>query len=154
MAESLLGFEVSIEGIIISPLLKPKVVGAIEAGVLEIATIEGQANVQSQLYGTAPYKTKGQRHGKQSGVLYAHIGAHGKDKAGALAAQFDAGQGRYGKNLVYSYWVEGVSSRNARSSFKGYRMFRNARKNIASKGSAPIDRYIAPRLMKVFSEGL
>ena len=47
--KSLLGVEVSIEGIIISPLLKPKVQGAIEAGVLEIATIEGQANVQSQL---------------------------------------------------------------------------------------------------------
>jgi len=153
--KSLIGVEISIEGIIISPLLKPKVQGAIEDGVKEIATIEGQANVQSQLYGTSPYKTKGQRHGKRTGNLYDHISTHGANVAGAFAAQFDAGAGRYsGRNLVYSYWVEGVSSLNARSTFKGYRMFRNARKNIESKGSALIDRYIAPRIMKVFSGGL
>ena len=142
MAESLLGVEVKIEGIIIDPTLDSKIEQAIAAGVLEIATIEGQANVQSQLYGG---------HGKVTGNLYAHIGAA---LVGPMTAQFDAGHNRYGRNLIYSYWVEGVSTLNARSRFKGYRMFRNARKNIESKGSALIDRYIAPRIMKVFSGGL
>ena len=140
--KSLIGVEISIEGIIISPLLKPKVQGAIEDGVKEIATIEGQANVQSQLYGG---------HGKVTGHLYGHIGAA---KVGPMTAQFDAGHNRYGRNLVYSYWVEGVSTLNARSRFKGYRMFRNAKANITSKGSALIDRYIALRLHRVFSGGL
>ena len=45
-------------------------------------------------------------------------------------AQFDAGETRYGTNLVYSNWVEGIDKRNKTSVFKGYHMFAKAHEHI------------------------
>ena len=59
-------------------------------------------------------------HGFRSGYLKGSINGglvknfHGQIDAGALMK---------GKNVVYASWIEGVSSRNARSRFKGYKMF-------------------------------
>ncbi len=47
-----------------------------------------------------------------------------------LSAQVDAGEFNQGRNVVYASWVEGVSSRNARTSFAGYKMFDKARKEL------------------------
>ena len=107
------------------------------AGLLELATIEGQVPVQKFIK---------QDVKKFTGHLFKHIGAA---KVGPLTAQFDAGQNRYGKNLIYSYWIEGVGSRNKTSSFKGYKMFERAYQRLASKPNL-WKKYVGERMMKAF----
>lgn len=136
----MLEVEVSLHGKIKNPGLQAlgvKAEAAAMAGLLELATIEGQVVVQKQLK---------PGHGFVEGHLFKHIGAA---KVGPLVAQFDAGQNRYGKNLVYSYWIEGVGSRNKTSSFKGYKMFAKAYERLASKPNL-WRKYVGERLMKVF----
>ena len=134
----ILEVEVSLHGQIKNPgAMSDKAEKAAMAGLLELATIEGQVQVQKQL-------TPG--HGFDEGHLFKHIGAA---KVGPLTAQFDAGQNRYGKNLVYSYWIEGVGSRNKTSRFKGYKMFSKAYARLASKPNL-WKQYVGERMMKAF----
>jgi hypothetical protein len=42
--------------------------------------------------------------------------------------------------VVYASWVEGMSSRNKRTSFKGYHMFENSKKQLATEN---LDKYFA-----------
>ena len=128
MPTSPFGVEVKITGRITDKRLGVEVAAAAGKGLLELATIEGQGAVQKQLY---------PGHGFITGHLFKHIGAA---LVGPLTAQFDAGENRYGKNLVYAGSVE------AR-----YSMFGNAYK--ALKGSPVLwKRYIGPYLMKVFNK--
>ncbi len=46
-------------------------------------------------------------------------------------------------NVVYGPWLEGVSSRNDRTRFKGYRMFRNARQTLQRIAKGVMNRRIA-----------
>ena len=39
-------------------------------------------------------------------------------------------------NVVYGPWLEGISSRNDQTRFKGYRMFRNARQKVGEIAKA------------------
>ena len=136
----MLEVEVSLQGKIKNPGLKAlgdQAEKAAMAGLLELATIEGQVPVQKYIK---------QDVKKFTGHLFKHIGAA---KVGPLTAQFDAGQNRYGKNLVYSYWIEGVGSRNKTSSFKGYKMFSRAYDRLSSKPNL-WKKYVGERLMKVF----
>jgi hypothetical protein len=137
----MLEVEVSLHGKIKNPGLSPALAGQAEkaamAGLLELATIEGQVVVQKHI--RAEVK-------KFTGHLFKHIGAA---KVGPLTAQFDAGQNRYGSNLIYSYWIEGVGSRNKTSTFKGYKMFATAYERLASKPNL-WKKYVGERLMKVF----
>ena len=136
----LLQVTVSLHGKIKSPglpQLGTQGIAAVEGGLLELATIEGQVQVQKQLY---------PGHGFVTGHLFKHIGAA---LVGPLTAQFDAGKNRYGKNLVYAYWIEGVGSRNKTSSFKGYKMFEKAYNALSSKPNL-WKKYVGERLMKVF----
>ena len=62
---------------------------------------------------------------KGHGFLHGHLkAAVGGGLIRNLHAQIDAGEHRYGRNIVYARWVEGVSDRNKKSRFKGYFMFR------------------------------
>jgi hypothetical protein len=136
----MLEVEVSLHGKIKSPglnALGDRAEAATMAGLLELATIEGQVPVQKRIRA----KVK-----KFTGHLFKHIGAA---KVGPLVAQFDAGQNRYGSNLIYSYWIEGVGSRNLTSSFKGYHMFELAYDRLASKPNL-WRKYVGERLMKAF----
>tara|TARA_B100000949_G_C14278911_1_gene450880 strand:- start:1302 stop:1700 length:399 start_codon:yes stop_codon:yes gene_type:complete len=85
--------------------------------LLDVAVL-GSRWVKDQLY-------KG--HGFRTGYLKASVG-------GGLVknfhAQIDAGELHKGRNLVYASWVEGVSSRNKTTSFKGYKMFFNVAKKL------------------------
>ena len=128
MPTSPFGVEVKITGRITDKRLGVEVAAAAGKGLLELATIEGQGAVQKQLY---------PGHGFITGHLFKHIGAA---LVGPLTAQFDAGENRYGKNLVYAGSVE------AR-----YSMFGNAYN--ALKGSPDLwKRYIGPYVMKVFNK--
>ena len=87
---------------------------AVNRGLLDLATIEGSNRIKQDLY---------PGHGRITGNLRNHIGASvPRDNV----AQIDAGEFRYGSNLIYSSWVEGISERNRKSTFKGYGMFADA----------------------------
>ena len=87
---------------------------AVNRGLFDLATIEGSNRIKQDLY---------PGHGRITGNLRNHIGASvPRDNV----AQIDAGEFRYGRNLIYSSWVEGISERNRKSVFKGYGMFANA----------------------------
>ena len=91
---------------------------AVNRGLLDLATIEGANRVKEQLY---------PGHGRITANLRNHIGA---SIVRDYVSQVDAGEARYGANLIYSSWVEGISKRNKTSVFKGYGMFQNAYDHI------------------------
>ena len=133
----LINIGISLTGKITDPTLGKQVQDAVNKGLLELATIEGQTEVQKQLK---------PGHGRRTGTLQRRIGAA---LPGPYFAQFDAGQNRYGENLIYSYWVEGVSTLNAKSIFKGFKMFEKAENRLKSSPNL-WRKYIGEHLMKVF----
>ena len=112
------GFTYKQTGPLFDKDMPENLVKAVNSGLLEMALIEGSNYVKDQLY---------EGHGFVTGNLKNHIGA---DLVDDLVAQVDAGRNRYGANLVYAAWIEGVGKRNPRSRFKGYHMFENARKRM------------------------
>ena len=137
MAE--VGFAVNMKefGPMFADDMPKNLVEAANSGLLEMALIEGSNNVKDQLY---------EGHGFVIGDLKRHIGA---DIVDDLVAQVDAGRDRYGANLVYAAWVEGIDKRNQRSRFKGYKMFENARKRIDGN-QAMQDKYIGRAIDRAF----
>jgi len=137
MAE--VGFAVNLKesGPLFADNMPKNLVEAVNSGILELALIEGSNYVKDQLY---------EGHGFVTGNLKNHIGA---DLVDDLVAQVDAGKNRYGANLVYASWIEGISSRNQRSRFKGYHMFENARRRMDGN-QAMRDRYIGRSIERAF----
>ena len=135
MAE--VGFEIKQTGPLFDKDMPKNLVEAVNSGLLELALIEGSNYVKDQLY---------EGHGFVIGDLKRHIGA---DIVDDLVAQVDAGRDRYGANLVYADWVEGIDKRNQRSRFKGYKMFENARQRI--KGNQAMwNKYIGRAIERAF----
>jgi hypothetical protein len=114
---------------------------SVNRGILDLATIEGSNKVKEQLYGNAE-----NRHGRITGNLRNHIGASLIEDN---VAQIDAGQYRYGANLIYSAWVEGIGSRNKTSTFKGYGMFANVYIHINNNPKLYED-YIGDSIVEAF----
>jgi len=137
MAE--VGFAVNLKesGPLFADNMPKNLVEAVNSGILELALIEGSNYVKDQLY---------EGHGFITGELKRHVGA---DLVDDLVAQVDAGKNRYGANLVYASWIEGISSRNQRSRFKGYHMFENARRRMDGN-QAMRDRYIGRSIERAF----
>ena len=135
MAE--VGFEIKQTGPLFDKEMPQNLIEAVNSGLLELALIEGSNYVKDQLY---------EGHGFITGELKRHIGA---DLVDDLVAQVDAGRNRYGANLVYAAWIEGVGKRNPRSRFKGYKMFENARKRIEGNQSM-FDKYIGRAIERAF----
>ena len=80
------------------------------------------------------------------GNLRSHVSA---SKVRDYLVQVDAGEARYGANLIYSNWVEGIGSRNKTSVFKGYHMFQNAYDHIQNNPKLYED-YIGDALIEAF----
>ena len=135
MAE--VGFTFKQTGPLFDKDMPKNLVEAVNSGVLEMALIEGSNYVKDQLY---------KDHGFITGELKRHIGA---DLVDDLVAQVDAGKNRYGANLVYAAWIEGIGKRNPRSRFKGYHMFENARKRIEGNQSM-FDKYVGRAIERAF----
>ena len=135
MAE--VGFTYKQTGPLFDKDMPKNLIEAVNSGILELATIEGSNEVKDQLY---------EGHGFITGELKRHIGA---DLVDDLVAQVDAGRNRYGANLVYAAWIEGVGKRNPRSRFKGYSMFENARKRIEGNQSM-FDKYVGRAIERAF----
>ena len=131
------GFEIKQTGPLFDKDMPKNLIEAVNSGLVELALIEGSNNVKDQLY---------EGHGFVTGNLKNHIGA---DLVDDLVAQVDAGRNRYGANLVYAAWIEGVGKRNPRSRFKGYKMFENARKRIEGNQSM-FDKYIGRAIERAF----
>ena len=110
---------------------------AVNRGLLDLATIEGSNRVKEELK---------PGHGRVTGNLRNHIGA---SIVRDYVAQIDAGEARYGANLIYSNWVEGISSRNKRSTFKGYGMFQKAYDHINNNPEL-YEKYIGDALIEAF----
>ena len=92
---------------------------AVNRGLLDLAQFEGANRVKQQLE---------PGHGRVTGNLRNHISA---SLVRDNLAQFDAGETRYGTNLVYSNWVEGIDKRNrARPGFPGWHMFAKTHEHI------------------------
>ena len=125
---------------------------AVNRGLLDLVTIEGSNRVKEDLWGptsAAAYKrsTRSQRHGAKTRTLRrAVLGSVPEDGIG----QIDAGEHQYGENLIYSSWVEGISSRNKRSTFKGYGMFQNAYDHINNNPKL-YEEYIGDALVEAFA---
>jgi hypothetical protein len=124
---------------------------AVNRGLLDLVIIEGSNKVKEDLWGPtsdAAYKksTPSQRHGAKTRTLKRAIGGSvPRDGIG----QIDAGENQYGSNLIYSSWVEGISSRNKRSTFKGYGMFQNAYDHINNNPKL-YEQYIGDALIEAF----
>ena len=110
---------------------------AVNRGLLDLATIEGSNRVKEELY---------PGHGRITANLRNHIGA---SIVRDYVAQIDAGEARYGANLIYSNWVEGISSRNKTSVFKGYGMFAEAYAHIDNNPKL-YEEYIGDALIEAF----
>ena len=110
---------------------------AVNRGLLDMAQIEGANRVKEQL-------TPG--HGRVTGNLRTHIGA---SVTNDYEAQVDAGAHLLGANIIYSSWVEGISSRNKKSTFKGYGMFKNAYDHINNNPKL-YDKYIGDAIIEAF----
>tara|TARA_R100001143_G_C3322375_1_gene115421 strand:+ start:286 stop:729 length:444 start_codon:yes stop_codon:yes gene_type:complete len=125
-----------------------KLIEATNTGLLDLVELEGANQVKGKhdhgLYKPGGFPNK--RHGRDHGDLYRAVGASlVKD----LVARFDAGETQFGRNLIYASWVEGVSSRNAKTKFKGYKMFETAKKRIKVKGSLK-RKYIESAIIRAF----
>ena len=131
------GFEIKQTGPLFDKDMPKNLIEAVNSGLLELALIEGSNYVKDQLY---------EGHGFVIGDLKRHIGA---DIVDDLVAQVDAGRNRYGANLEYAAWIEGIGKRNPRSRFKGYKMFENARKRIDGNQSM-FDKYIGRAIERAF----
>jgi len=125
---------------------------AVNRGLLDLVIIEGSNRVKEDLWGPTSaeaYKqsTPGQRHGAKTRTLRRAIGGSvPRDGIG----QIDAGENQYGSNLIYSSWVEGISSRNKRSTFKGYGMFQKAYDHINNNPKL-YEEYIGDALVEAFA---
>ena len=131
------GFEIKQTGPLFDKDMPKNLIEAVNSGLLEMALIEGSNYVKDQLY---------EGHGFITGNLKNHIGA---DLVDDLVAQVDAGRNRYGANLVYAAWIEGIGKRNSGSRFKGYKMFENARKRMDGN-QAMRDKYIGRAIERAF----
>ena len=137
--EPLLSTRFKLKGPVFSGKVSDDMQRAVNTGLLDLATLEGSNKVKEQL-------TPG--HGRVTGNLRNHIGA-GLIKDNEV--QIDAGEFRYGANIIYSAWVEGISTKNDTSSFKGYQMFENAYNDIDNNPKLYED-YIGNALVEVLEK--
>jgi hypothetical protein len=140
-----------VKGPIFATTASANLVKAVNRGLLDLVIIEGSNRVKEDLWGPtsdSAYKksTPGQRHGAKTRTLRRAIGGSvPRDGIG----QIDAGENQYGSNLIYSSWVEGISSRNKRSTFKGYGMFQKAYDHINNNPKL-YEEYIGDALVEAF----
>ena len=149
MAEMTTTFKV--EGPLFKADAPKQLIEAVNRGLLDLVVIEGSVRVKEELWGPTSaeaYKrsTPSERHGAKTRTLKrAVLGSVPRDGIG----QIDAGQEEFGANLMYSSWVEGISSRNASSSFKGYHMFQHAYDHI-NNNSKLYEDYIGAAIAEAF----
>jgi len=122
-----LGFEIEVKGKLFDISAPKRLRDAVNQGLTQMALVS-EARIKGQLY-------------KGRGVVTGHLRRSiSGELVRDLVAQTDAGLVRQGANVVYASWIEGTSSRNNTTNFKGYRMFQNARKELENEEK---DKYFA-----------
>jgi len=129
---SSVGIRVELKGKLFDISADKRLLDAMNQGITRMALVTEQRVKQPMVKGR--------------GVVTGHLRRSvSGELVGDLKAQIDAGSARQGANVVYASWVEGVSSRNASSTFKGYRMFQNAFKRLEAEDK---DKYFAAPINK------
>lgn len=156
MAGKTVSFEV--HGPLLDKNAATTLIEATNRGLLDLVTIEGAARILGnerkpyQLWGppVSQYRKSkpSDRHGRKTGELRRHVGAAVVRDGIALIAAGEQQPGR--QNLRYANWVEGISSRNASSSFKGYGMFKNTEDHI-SNNPKMYEEYIGAAIAEALS---
>lgn len=100
--------------------------------VINALAQEGDRLVKDQLYPGHGVLTGHFRRSVWGGLVKSRYG------------QIDAGMHSQGDNVIYANWLEGISARNAASSFAGYAMFANATKQL--EGRVQDAKFVAPLL--------
>lgn len=108
------------------------IVGAIDEGIKDTVA-EGERDIKLQLY---------PGHGQDTGRYKGSI--HGEMVKSLHGVVHSSGAG--GKPVIYETWLEGVSSRNQTTRFKGYAMYRNAFQRLQLKVRGFIDQRVAKAL--------
>jgi len=116
------------------PLLEGKGPGAIKEAIHEAVkdvTAEGERRVKLQLH-------------SGHGVLTGHYrrSIHGEMQNSMHGRIHDS-------KVVYGPWLEGISSRNAKSRFKGYAMFRNAKQQLEKLKAGIVNNRIAQAVRRL-----
>ena len=92
---------------------------------------EGEGAVKEQLY---------TGHGLITG--YYRRSVHGDMVSNLRGKVHDGGVGAKAKPVVYGAWLEGISSRNEQTRFKGYAMFRNAAQQLQQMAKGILEKHI------------
>ena len=116
----------------------PLLVKAANRALLDIAVM-GAVRVQSQMTGPG----EGRVTGRLRGAVAGHI-------VSSLHAQIDAGEARFGRNIEYAAWVEGVDKRNKYSRFQGHFFFRNVYQWL-SRGPKEVKEMMRTAIYEAFS---
>lgn len=85
----------------------------------------------------------------EQGVLFVRniIRAKAKTRTGRYdravrSTRVSGGMKIHDNNIVYGPWLEGVGSRNSRTSFRGYRQFRDSRKQIQRIAKPVVQKHV------------
>ena len=95
------------------------IVEALDEGIKD-GVAEGERDIKLQLYpghGQDTGRYKGSVHGEMVKSLHGVVRSSGQS----------------GKPVIYEMWLEGVSSRNQTTRFKGYAMYRNTFQRLGTK---------------------
>ena len=112
--------EVKLRGPLLEGRAPAIITEAIKAAVADV-TAEGERDVKLQLrpgHGLVSGHYRRSIHGETGSALHGRI---------------------HDSNVVYGPWLEGVSSRNQTTRFKGYAMFRNATQQLERKKGALLE---------------
>ena len=123
--------KVSMHGPIFQAGLPASVVQDTLRGAVGDLVAEGEREVKLQLYPGHGLKTGHYRrsvHGEVSASLHGRV---------------------HDSNVVYGPWLEGVSSRNQKSRFKGYAMFRNATQKLEKLKHATLEKWVKKAMGKL-----
>lgn len=116
------------------PLLEGKGPGEVEQAVRESIgdmVSEGERKVKLQLYpghGLITGHYRRSVHGELTNSMHGRI---------------------HDSNVVYGPWLEGVGSRNAKTRFKGYAMFRNAKQALEKLKAGIVNNRIAQAVKRL-----
>lgn len=122
--------QVKLRGPVLNGQAPPIIKEALKGAIGDL-TAEGERKVKLQLFPGHGLVTGNYRrsiHGEVSSSFHGRI---------------------HDSSVVYGPWLEGVSSRNQRTRFKGYAMFRNARQQLDRIARAVLQNRVSQALQRL-----
>ncbi len=122
--------QVKLRGPVLNGQAPPIVKDALKDAIGDLV-VEGERKVKLQLY---------PGHGQITGHFQRSI--HGEMASSLHGIIHDS-------KVIYGPWLEGVSSRNQTTRFKGYAMFRNARQQLGRIASGVLRSHVSKALQRL-----